>query len=99
MTFPVDPTWFALIGTIFGGVGLKIVEKFLNKNVERVSERKDYRDEIKELRERLDKVESEVDTWRERYYHNEEEIQTLRAFMIGMGIDPPVRVPLPPRPE
>ena len=94
----VPPAYLALIGTIFGGVGLKIIEKMLNRDNDYREDKKDYRDEIKELRDRLDKVEAEVDEWRERYYHNEEEIHTLRAFIIGMGSEPPERKALPPKP-
>lgn len=94
----IPPSLYALIGTIVGGVGLKLIEHWLNRDVQVIAERRDYRDEITELRDRLDKVEAEVDEWRDRYYHNEEEIHTLRAFIIGMGKEPPARNPLPPKP-
>lgn len=80
-----------MIGTIFGGAGLKAVEKYLNRDIEAINERKDYRDEIRELRDRLDKVEAEVDEWKAKYFHNEEEIVRLRATLIQQGIEVPPR--------
>lgn len=88
---------YALIGTIFGGVGLKVIERWLNRHTVVIDERKDYRDEIADLRQRLDKVEEEVDEWRERYYANEDYINILRAYMYGKGLEPPPRKPLPPK--
>jgi predicted nuclease with TOPRIM domain len=87
----MSPTTWTFLGTIFGGVGLKLVEKWLNRNTEKLNQHKDYRQQINELYERLDKVEAEVDLWREKYYRNEEEITKLRATLIANGFEPPDR--------
>lgn len=81
----IPPAVWALLGALFGGVGLKIVEKFLNRSVEARATRQDYRLEIKELQDRLDKVESEVDTWRQRFYEAEVKIARLKIQVIQLG--------------
>lgn len=89
---------WAALGSILSTLLLAFIQKRLVSKRDDIDWRKDYREEIKELNDRLDKAEGEVNTWRDRYYHNEEEIQTLRAFIIVNHLDPPPRVPLPPRP-
>jgi len=68
----LTPGILALIGTIFGGVGLKVVEHFLTKSKARADDAKEIRDELRltitSLREDNAKLETEVTTWRDRYY-------------------------------
>ena len=87
----IPAPFYVLIGTLFGGVMLKIVEGWYNRHHVVIDEKKDYRDEIKDLRDRLDKVEAEVDEWRSRYYANEHYINILRSLLLGSGVDPPER--------
>jgi predicted nucleic acid-binding Zn-ribbon protein len=69
----------ALIGTIFGGAGLKVAEGFLNRSKNRLEKekfdadtasnmREELRKEVSELRGELRKVEGELDIWRGKYY-------------------------------
>lgn len=89
MEWITDPAVLALIGTLFAGAGLKFVERWLARPNIRMTENEFYRNQINELRERLDKVEAEVDDWRERYYRTKEEVETLKAHIIRLGIQPP----------
>lgn len=80
---------WALIGTLFGGAGLKAVEHWLNRNADKQAARRDYREEINELLARMDSLEAEVTTWKDKYYRGQEEILTLKAMVIGAGIAVP----------
>jgi len=84
-----QPAVVAAIVTIIGGILMKVAEKWLTKNVERRTDRKDYRDEIKELHERIDVLEAEIDQWRIRYYQEQETVAGLRVALINAGITPP----------
>ena len=83
--------FWAVLSTLAGGVVLKITEKWLNKNKEARENRDELRTEIEKMRTRIDKLEEEADDWRKRYYLNEEEIAILRAFIRGLGQEPPAR--------
>lgn len=78
----------ALMGTIFGGAGLKIVESWLGRAKERndigASIRDELRKEIDSLRTQLDKGQAEeqrleglVEEWREKYWGLREEKQKV----------------------
>jgi chromosome segregation ATPase len=69
----LDPAWIALIGTIFGGAGLKAIESWLGKNRVKVDDASRIRDELRleitAQREEIKQLESDVDKWREEYYN------------------------------
>lgn len=69
----------ALIGTIFGGAGLKIIEALINRSRNKIEERRseaeiasalreELRGDLAELRKELRTVEGELDAWRQKYY-------------------------------
>jgi hypothetical protein len=68
----VDPTVVALVGTLMGGVGLKVVEHWLGKNKVKVDDASRLRDELRleitAQREEIKSLEAEVDKWRKEYY-------------------------------
>lgn len=68
----LNPALLALIGTIFGGVGLKVVEALLNRSKTQsdlASQiRQELREEVQGLREELRRVEGELDNWKFKYY-------------------------------
>lgn len=68
----LDPTVVALIGTIMGGVGLKIAEYFLGKGRVKVDDASRIRDELRleitALRTENHQLETERDKWRSDYY-------------------------------
>lgn len=74
--------WWIAIGTFIGGLILKGYDKWLNRDDTKRSQAKDYREQIKELQDRLDKVEDEVTTWRTRYYDEQAKVATLTSELI-----------------
>lgn len=88
----LDPAWIAVIGTAVGTVGLKIVEHFLGRGSLRLESRRDLNKEIKELTERVDKLEAEITFWRNRFYEEQEHAAVLRIMMIQNGIQPPLPI-------
>lgn len=70
--FGLDTAWIALIGTVFGGAGLKIIEKGLSRGAHKeevaTTIRKELRAESAGLKEELRVVEKELDQWKEKYF-------------------------------
>lgn len=68
----INEAYLSLAGTIFGGVGLKIVESFVSKKKRRedvaTNLRNELRTENQSLRDELHRMESSVDEWRDKYY-------------------------------
>lgn len=78
----------ALLGTVFGGAGLKIIEHFLNKAREKFQQsaaiRDELRTEISSLRSQLaiadeeeKRLEALVEEWRGKYYDLRDEKQKV----------------------
>lgn len=71
--FNLDPAWIALIGTICGGIGLKVVEHWLGKSKVKVDEaakfRVELREEITAQKTEIRGLEAEVDKWKQEYYN------------------------------
>ena len=68
----LDPAWIALIATVTGGVGLKVVEHWLGRNKVKVDDATQIRDELRleivALREENKQLEADLSKWREDYY-------------------------------
>ena len=68
----IDPTVTAVVGTIFGGVGLRLVEHWLSRNKVRVDDAARIRDELRleitAQREEIKQLEDDVDKWKNEYY-------------------------------
>ena len=68
----LDPAWIALIGTIFGGAGLKIAEHWLGKNRIKTDDASKIRDELRlqiaAQKEEIKDLEVQVEKWRNDYY-------------------------------
>lgn len=68
----VDPTVVALVGTIMGGVGLKVAEHWLGRNKVKVDDAARMRDELRleitAQREEIAKLEADAVKWRNDYY-------------------------------
>lgn len=68
----MNEAWIALIGTVFGGAGLKAVEVILTKSKTKddiaTQIRSELRTEVQGLREELRRVEDELDEWKQKYY-------------------------------
>lgn len=72
MELLTNPAFLALLGTILGGVGLKVVEHLLQRSKTEVdlaaALRKELRDEVNTLRAELKAVEKDLDDWKAKYY-------------------------------
>jgi predicted nuclease with TOPRIM domain len=72
MGMAVNEAYLALAGAVFGGGGLKVIEYWLTKSKVKddsaASFRTELREEVKNLREELRKVEDDLDKWRGKYY-------------------------------
>jgi len=81
----MEPAVIALIGTIFGGAGIKIVEWVLNRRGDQedlaTTIRAELRSEITQLRTRLDVQETE---WRTRLSVQEAESAEWRIKYYGL---------------
>jgi hypothetical protein len=68
----MDPAVIALIGTVFGGAGLKAIESLLNRSKTQSDVasqiRAELRTDVQALRAELDKLEKELDAWKAKYY-------------------------------
>lgn len=68
----LDPTVIALIGTVMGGVGLKLAEHWLGRNQVKVDHAARLRDELRleitAQREEIKQLEINVNKWRDEYY-------------------------------
>lgn len=78
----------ALMGTIFGGTGLKIIESWLGRAKERATEAQTMRDELRKeidnLRTQLNtaqaeeqRLETQIEEWRSKYYDLRDEKQLV----------------------
>lgn len=74
--------WTALIGAILGGSGLKLIEWWLSRSKEKDNSAKEFRQELRtdltEVKRELDRVEAELDAWRDKYYDQLEKNIELR---------------------
>lgn len=72
MALPLDPAWIALLGTVVATVGLKVTEHWLNRNKNQHDDAKQIRDELRtqiiSQKEEIDRIETEVEAWRTKYY-------------------------------
>lgn len=69
----MDPaTYVAIIAALFGGAGVKLLEKWLSRNTVKEDTatklRSELREELIRLRSELDKTEEELDSTRKKYY-------------------------------
>lgn len=80
----LDPTVIALIGTVMGGVGLKVAEHWLGRNKVRVDDAARLRDELRleitAQRAEIKSLEDEVDKWKMDYYE-------LKGLYMNLEVD------------
>lgn len=79
----LDPAWIALIGTLCGGIGLKMAEHWLGRNKVKVDDAARLRDELRleitAQREEIKQLEADVDKWRKEYYDLRDKFAALQA--------------------
>lgn len=82
----LDTAWIALIGTVFGGAGLKLLESILSRSKDKVDAaaamRTELRNESKTLKEELRIVERDLDSWKEKYFMLLQEYLEIKARLI-----------------
>ena len=86
----LDPAWIALIATVCGGVGLKVVEHWLGRNKVKVDDAAQIRDELRleiaSLREEQRMLEAEAVKWREEYFTlREKQFRLETALTIALS--------------
>jgi uncharacterized protein (DUF3084 family) len=99
----LSPGVLALIGTLLGGVALKLVESWLSRSRNKVDDATQLRKELKEQvdarNEEIEKVEAERDKWRGLYYDLRDEKTLLevelRILRQQLGIPAPEPKPKP----
>lgn len=68
----LDPAWIALIGTLFGGVFLKLTESWLGRTKTASDDakviREELRSQITSQKDEIKSLEDEVNEWRSKYY-------------------------------
>lgn len=68
----IDTAWIALIGTVIGGAGLKVIESILSRGSEKTDLATDLRTELRAevttLKEEIRQVEKDLDLWKEKYF-------------------------------
>jgi len=86
----LDPAWVALIGTVFGGVGLKVLDHYLGKNKTKVDDASRMRDELRidrdELRIEINTQKTEIDKleiarneWQAKYLDLRDQLTALQT--------------------
>lgn len=72
MALPLDPAWIALMGTVVATVGLKVTEHWLNRNKTTTDDARQIREELRSQivtqKEDIERLETEVETWKTKYY-------------------------------
>lgn len=91
----MDTAWIALIGTVFGGAGLKLMESFLTRGSKKSDTATQMREELRKesftLREELRAVEKELDIWKVKYFELFQDYIEMKG-MLG-NPQPPSRPP------
>jgi len=86
MDFALDPAWIALIGTVCGGVGLKVAEHWLGRSKVKVDDAARIRDELRleitAQREEIKQLEADVDRWREEHYSLRDRYSVLQTELM-----------------
>lgn len=85
----IDPAWIALIGTLCGGIGLKVAEHWLGKGKVKVDEAGKIRDELRleitAQREEIKELEAQVQKWQADYYDlRDKHIKLQTELMIAL---------------
>lgn len=87
MSLDLTENYVSIIAAVFGGIGVKLLERLSAKRSEKFSEavriREELRLEVNTLREELDELKQEVSVWREKYYQKvEEALRTLAEIEL-----------------
>lgn len=86
----LDPAWIALIGTLCGGLGLKLLEHWLGKSKVKIDEATKLRDELRvtinSQNTEIKELEAAVDKWRMDYFNlRDEYAQAKTEYMLELN--------------
>jgi hypothetical protein len=88
----MDTAWIALIGTVFGGAGLKAMESILARGSKKVDTATQMREELRKesasLKEELRSAEKELDAWKEKYFLLLEEYLEIKSHIVSPPGEP-----------
>jgi hypothetical protein len=94
MAFDAIDTYAAAFAAVFGGIGVKLLDKVMSKRSEQFLEatkiREELRAEVVVLRQLITQAEAETVEWRSKYYAQMEENITLNSEVqrLQMLADP-----------
>lgn len=87
----MDTAWIALVGTLFGGAALKIVEGLFAKGTKTVDLATNLREELRkestQLKEEIRVAEHELDNWKEKYYKLYQEYIDIKQQVPKAPVD------------
>ena len=90
LVFHLDPAWIALIGTLCGGIGLKVLEHWLGRSKVKFDEstkmREELRTEMADLRQQIKDLEAEVDKWKLQYYDLRDKYAEVGALLAAAKV-------------
>lgn len=88
----MDTAWIALIGTVFGGAGLKLAEGVLAKGASKqdvaTSMREELRKDQSTLKDELRTAEKELDNWKMKYYALLEDYLDMKSQVAHAPVKP-----------
>lgn len=81
----MDVAWIALVGTLCGGAGLKIIENVLARGGKKIDTatvmREELRRDLKTARDDVHLLEKELDTWKEKYFQLLQEHLDIKSYV------------------
>ena len=87
----LDSTLVATLSALFAGVVMKMFTKLTDRRKDRLDEhvtlRKELREELDTVKEEMHQLRTEIDTWREKYYHQVETTNMLLAEVAALKLE------------
>lgn len=84
----LQPAIYAALAGVVVSAIVKIVNKLFDRRKERLDEhitlRRELREELDAVRDELHKLQSELDEWREKYYHQLELTNELKLDILKL---------------
>jgi chromosome segregation ATPase len=87
----LDSTVVATLSAVFAGIAMKLFTKLANRRKDRLDEhvtlRKELREELDTVKDEMHKLRTEIDAWREKYYHQVETTNMLQAEIAALRLE------------
>jgi uncharacterized coiled-coil DUF342 family protein len=82
----LESAWIPLIGALFGGIGLKMLEYWLGRSKVKLDEASKIRDELRieitSLREENRDLETQLNEWKGKYYDLRDKYTDLNTQLL-----------------